>query len=980
TPEFKTDTDISAGKTVVGEKPLQRWQPGPDEGADLSLESAGSTAGWDQFAANERLFGAKSTWDENLYTTRIDRNSPSYKQKAAEAAKIAREIEQAAVSNAHMREERGLAVEQDFDEEARYSGVQRGTEAPAAAPKPTKTSTFPNLRSGGADRYTPPARRAPSGTATSAVPTGVHADPAIISATMARPESLPKQPTQTPAQAAVPTPLSQPAASTAPTPASQEAQEKTAPAPPKPERALKAEGLSQALRQQQQPTKAPNASTRVESEVLENFKKFANNEKLKVQERRRNQASHDRTIRLNELMKFSQNFKLGTPVPDDLVPILAKDPSKQEAIIEKARRQYEEKKNAMAAKTAGSTPSTAGKPSAPQPATTGAPSQAAAAPAGPSTTAAASAAPTPEAPIPSRPVSGAPGSFANDRPPYGRGRGFPPGGPQMGGRPMSFQPSHNGRPNSGHLSHRLANIQAEMHQQHKVRGNGGYHNNLPPSHRHYNHRHQNHPHPPPHSQTQDSRSRFTPLPYSTADNPHFPKAPMAHAPVPPAQNTSKYNVRAMEFRPNPNASAFTPGGAPPPAPVPIPSPAVPPVRVPATPTPASFWGNKKPMSPSQRPSIKDHFDTLKRLREQNANEASKAANMDGAAPARVFTTYPPSYRTLPTWDTAQANENKTYKDMFKNALPQGQPRASPNGPVSHQPHMQYPLQQGTPMLPHAMAPHVTPHLHPQPYHPGPPMPFDDHTRMMQSPSTSAPYQSPRLQQTPMAYPPPMGAPPAQLAYNAPVPGFYNQPAPMRYPGAPPFNAPQHPMNATPVMMQPPTSGPYMGLPQAIPTPYNPQLNMYALGPANAYMPQGAPPPAPPATFPSPGRPAPMMMHQGSQQGLPPQPGMFMNGQHPQSPFPSQPTPHMPAGRPAYPPPPPPPQAQQPHFSTSPQHHPPPPHQQQQHRDFSNNAPQAPPSGPAQHAPVPVPATMPPQGGPPTQGAPVPPPTNAEGAK
>lgn len=42
------------------ERTLKRWEPAADE-IDMSLEgAAGGSAGWDQFEANERLFGAKS--------------------------------------------------------------------------------------------------------------------------------------------------------------------------------------------------------------------------------------------------------------------------------------------------------------------------------------------------------------------------------------------------------------------------------------------------------------------------------------------------------------------------------------------------------------------------------------------------------------------------------------------------------------------------------------------------------------------------------------------------------------------------------------------------------------------------------------------------------------------------------------------------------------------------------------------------------
>ena len=80
---------------------------------------------WDQFAANEQLFNVRATYDENLYTTALDKSSVgAHKQR--EAARLAREIEGQTTSNIHLAEERGQKVEGDYgelDEEDKYSGV-----------------------------------------------------------------------------------------------------------------------------------------------------------------------------------------------------------------------------------------------------------------------------------------------------------------------------------------------------------------------------------------------------------------------------------------------------------------------------------------------------------------------------------------------------------------------------------------------------------------------------------------------------------------------------------------------------------------------------------------------------------------------------------------------------------------------------------------------------------------------------------------
>ena len=85
---------------------------------DLSLDSNGK--GWDQFETNERLYGLKTNYDESFYTTTIDKSHPDYKKRAAEADRIAREIEGTSTMNAHVAEERGQKVaDSGLDEESK---------------------------------------------------------------------------------------------------------------------------------------------------------------------------------------------------------------------------------------------------------------------------------------------------------------------------------------------------------------------------------------------------------------------------------------------------------------------------------------------------------------------------------------------------------------------------------------------------------------------------------------------------------------------------------------------------------------------------------------------------------------------------------------------------------------------------------------------------------------------------------------------
>jgi PAB1-binding protein PBP1 len=119
-PGFRTDKDISAG-WQGRERTLQKWEA-TDNGTDvdLSLEN-GHVGGWDQFAAHKKMTGLESTYDENNYTTTINRSKPGFEEAERRAEKIAREIESSTATNAHVAEERGLKPLDDsgLDEEAK---------------------------------------------------------------------------------------------------------------------------------------------------------------------------------------------------------------------------------------------------------------------------------------------------------------------------------------------------------------------------------------------------------------------------------------------------------------------------------------------------------------------------------------------------------------------------------------------------------------------------------------------------------------------------------------------------------------------------------------------------------------------------------------------------------------------------------------------------------------------------------------------
>ncbi|AET40422.1 Pbp1p Ecym_6014 [Eremothecium cymbalariae DBVPG len=166
---FKTDIDISGTATELKERDLEKWAP--DEEAFALEESLEDSAGdWDQFAVNEQKFGIISTFDEHLYTTKINKGDPNYEARLKEADRIAKEIEsQGVVGNVHLAEERGLIIDDSgMDEEDKYSGVdRRGDELLAQLKMNAKPAT------GRPSKYVPPSLRSEPH----------HTDPAIISST-----------------------------------------------------------------------------------------------------------------------------------------------------------------------------------------------------------------------------------------------------------------------------------------------------------------------------------------------------------------------------------------------------------------------------------------------------------------------------------------------------------------------------------------------------------------------------------------------------------------------------------------------------------------------------------------------------------------------------------------------------------------------------------------------------------------------------
>ncbi|KAF3522030.1 hypothetical protein F2Q69_00047073 [Brassica cretica] len=93
--ELLTDSSISQSTHVDLGRELERWVPDEDVPDCSDLENVFDDPwkrGWNQFEVNKTLFGVTSTFDEELYTTKLERG-PRTRELEEQALRIAREIE-----------------------------------------------------------------------------------------------------------------------------------------------------------------------------------------------------------------------------------------------------------------------------------------------------------------------------------------------------------------------------------------------------------------------------------------------------------------------------------------------------------------------------------------------------------------------------------------------------------------------------------------------------------------------------------------------------------------------------------------------------------------------------------------------------------------------------------------------------------------------------------------------------------------------
>ncbi|KAG1773434.1 hypothetical protein EDD22DRAFT_857547 [Suillus occidentalis] len=279
---FRTDADISKNKSVR-ERELQAWQPTTTAAASsphpvvahhegLGDEvtfgpGSGANVSWDQFAANEQMFGVTTTFDEEVYTTKLDRTAADYKERERKAQRIASEILNGAINNPHVAEERNLNVDDSgVNEEDKYGAVVRGQNAyvPPGARKMQTTGPISGT--------SPPLKDVPKVSVNGP-------DGGPVAAKDVAPPAV-KSPSPTPSTS--------------------------------------------------------SASNKPPADPLPAFRDFVTNERQRLTQKKQALVKSEMDKRKAELLKFSQTFKLNKPIPDDLVPILAKDEEKQRQIREKA--------------------------------------------------------------------------------------------------------------------------------------------------------------------------------------------------------------------------------------------------------------------------------------------------------------------------------------------------------------------------------------------------------------------------------------------------------------------------------------------------------------------------------------------------------------------------------------------------------------------------------------------------------------------
>ncbi len=130
---FETDIQISKrkAKKEKKEKKLVKYEINEKEENKYAYQALeddiqNTNEKWDQFEINKKKYNVVSTYDENLYTTKLDKKKIT-KEQQDYADKIYNEIKNSSTNekNIHILEDRGIIDEKDgdYDEEEKYSSV-----------------------------------------------------------------------------------------------------------------------------------------------------------------------------------------------------------------------------------------------------------------------------------------------------------------------------------------------------------------------------------------------------------------------------------------------------------------------------------------------------------------------------------------------------------------------------------------------------------------------------------------------------------------------------------------------------------------------------------------------------------------------------------------------------------------------------------------------------------------------------------------
>ncbi|KAJ2517533.1 poly(A)-binding protein binding protein [Coemansia sp. RSA 1939] len=336
---FKTDTDITrtgvSGKG--GERELHRWVPDESEAPETLDSHLGHASeqglSWDQFATNEKLFGLTTDFDEEIYTTKLDRTKPGFKEREREAIRIAQEIQNAPLLNSHVAEERTEVAAGDsgaLDEEDKYGAVLRSSGVAGKyvppylrgkldAPQVTRQSTASSLQSTDAGASTTASTSLVDAVAKHASSEGALA--ATVPNSSGAMAALAKLNIRTSGHRSVQNTKSQSAAEPAPGSLTS-----SIVAPPSPSTAAESTATAVA-KQPNVPATSKLANLRGlkhRSDVAALNKPMADiTEKLNSERERIHQ--HKQALlknRMSELVKFHKSFKLSTPMPEDVAEIV----------------------------------------------------------------------------------------------------------------------------------------------------------------------------------------------------------------------------------------------------------------------------------------------------------------------------------------------------------------------------------------------------------------------------------------------------------------------------------------------------------------------------------------------------------------------------------------------------------------------------------------------------------------------------------